>query len=111
LALDIVIAQRPDSLEDTAGNEPEGGVWRGISVTEKEGQVIVSDVEPGTPADIAGLRPGDRIIELNRQAIKSAADYNRIIKAAKGDVLLLTTRGYAVIKEEMKEGRGNNGNR
>ncbi len=111
LVLDIIIAQRPDSFEDTAGVETEGGTWRGIVITEKEGQVIISDVEPGSSADMAGLRPGDRIIELNRQAVRSAADFNRLIKSAKGDVLVLTARGYAVIKDEIKEGQDKNDNR
>lgn len=29
----------------------------------------VSDIRPGSPADIAGLQPGDRIIALNREGI------------------------------------------
>jgi serine protease Do len=35
---------------------------------------VVEDVQPGSPADNAGLQPGDVIAEVNRQAEQSAAD-------------------------------------
>jgi serine protease Do len=35
---------------------------------------IVEDVQPGSPADNAGLQRGDIIMEVNRQSTKSASD-------------------------------------
>jgi serine protease Do len=35
---------------------------------------IVEDVQPGSPADNAGLQRGDVIMEVNRHSVKSAAD-------------------------------------
>jgi len=35
---------------------------------------VVQDVQPGSPADNAGLQRGDVIVEVNRRATKSAAD-------------------------------------
>jgi serine protease Do len=35
---------------------------------------IVEDVKPGSPADNAGLQRGDVIMEVNRHAVKSAAE-------------------------------------
>ncbi|MFA5334926.1 MAG: Do family serine endopeptidase [Candidatus Omnitrophota bacterium] len=102
VTLDIEVAQRPEAIEEFA--DTELGSWRGIEVMDKDG-VIVSNVEPGSPADIAGLRRGDKIVEINRKQVKNIDDYNRMTKAASGNVLLLTDRGYAVIKEESKEGQ------
>jgi serine protease Do len=35
---------------------------------------VVEEVKPGSPADNAGLQRGDVIMEVNRHAVKSAAD-------------------------------------
>jgi len=35
---------------------------------------IVEDVKPGSPADNAGLQPGDVIMEVNRHGVKSASE-------------------------------------
>ena len=118
-ALDIEIAQRPEELKEYA--EAELGNWRGLEaqeltpsasqkykVTEKGG-VIVTNVEPGSPADEAGLRRGDIILEISKKPIKNMKDYDDAVKSAKGDVLILTSRGYGVVKEEVKEEQKNNG--
>jgi len=57
--------------------------------------VVVTQVEPGGPASDAGLRRGDVILEVNRQAVKDVAAYRKAIGAAgKGkSVLFLVRRG------------------
>ena len=119
VALDIEIAQRPEELKEYA--EAELGNWRGLEaqeltpavsqkykVTEKGG-IVVTNVEPGSPADEAGLRRGDVILEINKKPVKNMKDYDDAVKSAKGDVLILTSRGYAVVKEEVKEEEKDNG--
>jgi len=54
------------------------------------GKVLVSDVQPGSPADAAGLRRGDVIVEADRNKVNSAAD---VAQAANdGKVLLRVER-------------------
>jgi serine protease Do len=66
--------------------------------------VVVSDIEPGSPAAEAGLRQGDLIKEVNRRPIQNLDDYTRTTeKAKKGEsVVLLIKRGgstlYVVLK-------------
>jgi serine protease Do len=57
--------------------------------------VVVSGVEPGSSAEDAGLRRGDVILEVNREAVKDLASYRKALKAGgKGkSVLLLVRRG------------------
>jgi len=57
--------------------------------------VIVSDVQPGTPADEVGIQPQDIIVQVNRVKVNNMKDYNReISKAAeKKSVTLLIKRG------------------
>ncbi|MBN1296908.1 Do family serine endopeptidase [bacterium] len=42
--------------------------------------VLISEVEPGSPADTAGLRRGDIILEINRQAVRDITEYQHILK-------------------------------
>jgi serine protease Do len=56
--------------------------------------VVVVRVDPGGSAADAGLRPGDVIMEANRQPLKGVADLKRAIDQAHGDrVMLLINRG------------------
>jgi membrane-associated protease RseP (regulator of RpoE activity) len=51
--------------------------------------VIVSGVRPGSPAAEAGLSRGDVILEVNRHAVKSAAELQKMIDKAKAGANLL----------------------
>lgn len=68
--------------------------------------VVISDVEPGSPASEAGLRRGDLIKEINRTPIKSLADYNKATASIDEDksFLALIKRGdntlYIVVSAE-----------
>jgi serine protease Do len=75
-----------------------------FGVDEKEGGVVISELEQGTPAAEAKLRPGDIIKEVNRQKIQNARDWKQTTeKMKKGEpLLLLVKRGantfYVAIK-------------
>jgi serine protease Do len=55
----------------------------------------VSNVEPNSAAAEAGLRPGDLLLEVNRQEVKSLEDYNKVLAGVdkKESILLLVKRG------------------
>jgi serine protease Do len=57
--------------------------------------VIVSRVVPGSPADDAGIEPGDLIRSVNRQPVTSTGQFGKAIADAKqtGSALLLIQRG------------------
>ncbi len=120
-----VVKKRPkfdefgNILEENAasnqnGDEQPGGpeLWRGIKVAEitddtaqqlsrdtKQG-VIVSYIEPQSPAAEAGLRRGDVIVSINRVAINTIDDFNKVTKGIKGNSLVQTSRGFIVISEK-----------
>lgn len=55
--------------------------------------VVVSEIEPGSPADNAGVRQGDLIIEIERQPVKGTENYRTLITQFKNkDAVLLTLR-------------------
>ncbi len=113
LNLSVLVGERPQDLgEDVAIKEEKTGSWRGLKVENlssdsalrfrikgKEG-VIVVDVEPSSPADEAGIIPGDVILWINKHPISNTSDYKKITNALKGDALLKTSRGYFLIKQK-----------
>ena len=59
--------------------------------------VEVLEVEQGSPAWNAGLRPGDVIVSVNRQAVKSVEDVKRAARRSRGGLLLNIRRGNAAL--------------
>ncbi len=78
-------------------------IARGIGLKESTG-VVVTQVEPESPAAEAGLQSGDVIREVNRNPVKNDEDFVRKLEKAKGrdTVLLLIQRGdhklFAAVK-------------
>jgi len=62
---------------------------------EDDTGVLVTRVEPGSPAAKAGIQRGDVIQEVNRESIKDGADFSRTIGEAKDqeNILFLIRRG------------------
>ena len=57
--------------------------------------VVVTEVEPGSPAELAGIQPGDVVEEVNRQPVESVEAFNKAMADAKDKetLLLLARRG------------------
>ena len=64
--------------------------------------VIVTDVAEGSPADEAGVEPGDVVVEANRRAVRSPADLGRALAASPRRALLLVRRNGASVFIEME---------
>jgi serine protease Do len=107
--------EQPLAQAGENGGEDEAAVLEGLSVrdatprlarhmnlpTDLSGPVIIN-VEPRTPAARSGLRPGDLILEVDRQAVDDAADFVDQVKAARKEhpdrpVLLTVQRGGAQV--------------
>jgi serine protease Do len=55
--------------------------WLGISVEDqKDGGAIVRSVEPSSPAERAGLKQGDTIVEYNRENVLGVQQLTRLIR-------------------------------
>ena len=106
----IEIGERPSEIE-TGGGPSTAEAWRGIKVeavtpeiaeqfgiAPESAGVIVTEVEPKSQAESAGLRPGDVINEVNRVKIETINDYRRATADVKGNALVRTNRGYVVLK-------------
>lgn len=57
--------------------------------------VVVTEVRPGSIAAMAGIQTGSVILQVNREAVRSAADFQRAVKQTSGHkrLLLLVRKG------------------
>jgi serine protease Do len=91
-----VVASVPEKQDDlglTVQNvTPE--MMQGLGLDRAQG-VVVTSVERGSPADDAGLRRGDVILEIDRKPIRNLSEYRDMIAGLKqrGSALFLVQRG------------------
>ncbi len=96
--------QKPAEMSEKLGIEGQDltpKVAREIGAQATKG-VVISKVKPGSPAEKAGLRRGDVIIEANQKAVGSVGDLTAALKQKKnqGTLFLIERRGatrYVVI--------------
>jgi serine protease Do len=59
----------------------------------KAGQgVVVTEVAPGSVATMAGISPGSVILEVNRKAVNTPAEFNQAVKNSTNNKVLLLVR-------------------
>jgi serine protease Do len=110
--IELTIAEQPKSMtqsgeEDAGDSATPTGVLSGLDVRElteeltsryglKSGErgVVVVRVKPGSSAEELGVREGDMVMEINRQAVTSVKAYERLASKLPKDqsVLLLLKR-------------------
>ncbi|MDP2593753.1 MAG: Do family serine endopeptidase [bacterium] len=107
--LTVTVEEEPQDVEPqvtpTANLEEESGVGLRLSPTSPElrfqfkvpkdvNGVVVTDVADGSPASIAGIKPGDVLLAINRQPVETPREAVRQLKqaASAGDILLLVSR-------------------
>ena len=66
-----------------AGRRPDDSrPWIGITTQEARGRLIIANVQPGSPAESAGLRRGDVVRSVGGTEVDSLADlYSNLWKA------------------------------
>jgi serine protease Do len=118
LSLGVELGEVPDEAGQAAiagpGGAPQatsGGALDGVTLEELTPEhrrtlglspevqrgVVITDLEPRSPAANAGLRPGDVVLELNRVPVDSLAKFKEQYAKASGDVLLLVHRRGASV--------------
>ena len=54
--------------------------------------MIISDVASGSPAEEAGLKPGQLVEEVNREPVHSLKALDKVLKQSRSDKVLLRIR-------------------
>jgi serine protease Do len=125
-SLDVTVKQLPgtDKLAQTDSSSGEDtGTLNGVQVADIDQQArqqfnvpknikgaVVTQVEPGSPAAEAGLKPGVVIQEINKQPVKSADEAVKLTEKSDNNKRTLVrvwdngSSHYVVVDESKNEG-------
>ncbi len=106
MGLKVTLGQLPDVAKLAAKIGPSEGALGGIQVAALTNEVrrtfdipsrirhgvVVKSIRTGTPAHLSGLRPGDVIMQVNRQTVKTVAGFLKQYKQASETVVMLVYR-------------------
>ncbi len=97
--------QKEDAVSKALGMEFSGltdDARKTFKIKDSIKGVVVTSVEPGSPAADSGLKPGDVIEEVNHQAVEHPSDVAKAIESAKKDgkkpALLLVSNGEGIVR-------------
>ena len=99
----IPIRRVLEALSDIFPTESVKGYWFGARVKVGTTPLVISGVQPQSPAGQAGLKAGDAIMQVNGKAPKSFIDFTELLAAKAGsDAALViqraTTRKDVVVR-------------
>jgi serine protease Do len=114
--LNVTIGEMPES--ELASESSKSATEWGLSVAditpalrqrfdlEDDSGVIVTGVEPGSLADEAGIRPGDVVMEIDREPVTNVRDYEKSLEKAGNapHLLLLLKRGGQSLFVALRKG-------
>ena len=98
-------------LRSASGLSDKGGkparksasVWFGVSLVDSNGRAVVSAVTNGSPAELAGLAPGDELLAIDGLKVSVGAIDRRLQDYAAGDrASVAVFRGDALIEASIE---------
>jgi len=98
---------RADPLDGVTVEDLDARARRQFNIPNRVHGALVTDVETGSAAAAAGMRPGNVIIEINRQRVTGADEAVELSEKIKGDRLLLRVWGnggsrYVIVETKSK---------
>jgi len=100
----IPIKQVSSALSDFFTLEWSAKLWLGARLRGAPYPLTVREVQPGSPADQAGLRIGQEVLEVNGKAVRSLAAFNQFVAAGanrQASVTVLDNGVRRVLKLEL----------
>ena len=105
VAVNIATRKDEGEIEKQAEN-----LWPGMSVLpltediqnqlglpKRSGDLVVAQVQKGSPADLAGLKPGDVITAVNGKKVDSLVEFYRAMNAGKEPAFRIERQGRSLI--------------
>jgi S1-C subfamily serine protease len=99
----IPVKQVAAALTDFFAPEIKDAQWFGARVTGWQSPLTIAEVQAGSPADLAGLRAGQHILQVNGETPRGLVDFSRLLTENKKNALALVlqqggTRRNATVK-------------
>ena len=124
--LKIKLGELPDEVARSSRRTPGKAVEQNLGLVvqeitprvqkrfgiEQSSGVVITDVQSGSAAAVAGLRPGDVVLEINKDRIANLDNYRTTMDAAPpgGNLLFLIQRGentiYVALKTDAEDNKG-----
>jgi putative serine protease PepD len=100
IAIDTAMPVAREILDEP----PEERAWLGVSIGSDARGAVLAAVVPGSPADEAGLEPGDVIVSLDGEEIASAEDLvQRLTELDPGDTVELELADGRTVEAELEQ--------
>jgi serine protease Do len=110
--VEITLGELPDEPSAKHGSDAKAVGTLGLELTalndalrrrlelepNDPAKVVISDVQSGSPAEEAGLRAGDLLLEVNRQAVKDVASAQKLMKSGDKVLVLVRRNGASLYK-------------
>jgi S1-C subfamily serine protease len=80
----IPVKQVSAALAQFFSPELNYSLWFGAALRPGTLPLEISAVQPGSPADRVGLKPGQRVLEVNGRSVKSLVEFNEFIVGSGG---------------------------
>ena len=84
--------QSDKTLQGVEVDNLDAQTARQLGISPSTKGVVVTDVDPSSPAAAAGLHEGDVIQEVNRRPVTNSQEFAQALKKSGGDSLLLVNR-------------------
>ena len=81
LGFAIPVKQISAALSDFFTLEWTASLWFGARLKAAPYPLTVREVQPGSPADRAGLRVGQEIVEVNGKPVRDLVEFNKLVAA------------------------------
>jgi regulator of sigma E protease len=89
--LDVIVERNGQTLDKQVVPQPEGVDRIGYAGwAPKESAIVITDIQPDMPAEKAGLKEGDRIVDLNGQPLPALAAMVEQLEETKDKPITLT---------------------
>ena len=79
----IPVKQVSLALAQALAPESTDALWFGAQVRPNSDALTINSIQPGSPADEAGLKAGEDILQVDGETPTSIVDFNRLVVASK----------------------------